>query len=347
MRVQHHVAPPAGGDDAREHQLQPADELRAAPRPPHGRRRALPGTRAASPTGRRPFALIVEPVETRSTIASASPSRGAASTEPETGTSEHSTPALGEQALRRDRIGRRDPEPGELGDVLLGRVDRHRRVERAAGEAELRERDDLRLGLGDEVRAGDPDVHDAVLGVLRDVARADEQQVDGRVRARDDQRALGHLEGEPGVGAETKRRLRHPPLRGDGERQPAVLAGAREGSVTARASALRVEDEAVAARSVPQPLRDAGHRRRRGRHALGDLEVGHPLLEQEHGLPPVRQRLQLGQRAEVAQEPPRLVARPQEQDGVGQRRPARGRARRLPGRPGAIDLGTMHVMLAC
>jgi hypothetical protein len=107
-------------------------------------------------------------------------------------------------------------------------VDGHGRVERAAGEAELRERDDLRLGLRDEVRACDPDVHDAVLRVLRDVARADEQQVDGRVRARDDQRALGQLERQARVGAEADGGLRHPTLGGDGELEPAVGTGARE-----------------------------------------------------------------------------------------------------------------------
>ena len=40
------------------------------------------------------------------------------------------------------------------------------------------------------------------------------------------------------------------------------------------------------------------------------------LLEQAHGLPAVRERLELGERAEVAQEAPRLVARPQGEDGV-------------------------------
>ena len=41
---------------------------------------------------RSPFTLAVEPVETRSTIASERPRRGAASTEPETVTSSASTP---------------------------------------------------------------------------------------------------------------------------------------------------------------------------------------------------------------------------------------------------------------
>ena len=106
----------------------------------------------------------------------------------------------------------------------MRRVHRDGGVERAPRESELGQRLDVRLGLGDEVRAGDPEVDDAVLRVLGDVARADEQQVDRRVRARHDERALGHLEREARVRAEAKRGLGHAALRGDGERQAAVLA---------------------------------------------------------------------------------------------------------------------------
>ena len=55
-------------------------------------RRAPPRTRAATPTERRPFVRSVLPLETRSTIASASPSRGASSTEPVTRSSSTSSP---------------------------------------------------------------------------------------------------------------------------------------------------------------------------------------------------------------------------------------------------------------
>ena len=40
------------------------------------------------------------------------------------------------------------------------------------------------------------------------------------------------------------------------------------------------------------------------------------LLEQADGLPAVSERLELGERAEVAQEAPRLVARAKREDGV-------------------------------
>ena len=69
-------------------------------------------------------------------------------------------------------------------------------------------------GLHDEIRAGDPEVDDAVLDVLGDVARADEQQVDRRVRARDDERPLRHLEGQPGIGAQSERGLASRPFDG-------------------------------------------------------------------------------------------------------------------------------------
>ena len=90
-------------------------------------------------------------------------------------------------------------------------------------------------------------------------------------------------------------------------------------AVTARFASRRpVERDAVAAGAMPQPLRDAGHGGGRGRDTLGDLEVRHASLEQARGLPAVRERLELGQRAEIAQEAAHLVARPQREDRVGE-----------------------------
>ena len=84
-RVHHQVLAAARGDDRAEHRV---DRGRA----PGARSRCAAGlaTRTASdartsPIGRRPFIASVEPVETRSTIASARPSRGATSTAPEIG----------------------------------------------------------------------------------------------------------------------------------------------------------------------------------------------------------------------------------------------------------------------
>ena len=81
-------------------------------------------------------------------------------------------------------------------------------------ETELGERLDPRLSLRDKVRARDADVDDAVLDVFGDVARPNEQKIDGGVVARYEERALGRLEAQPGVCAESQRRLRHPALGG-------------------------------------------------------------------------------------------------------------------------------------
>ena len=55
---------------------------------------------------------------------------------------------------------------------------------------------------------------------------------------------------------------------------------------------------------------------------------GTPSLEQERGLPAVGERLELGQRAEVAEKALHLVARAQREDRVGERRRDPGPARR-------------------
>jgi hypothetical protein len=72
----------------------------------------------------------------------------------------------------------------------------------------------------DEILTGDAAVDDAVLDVLRDVRRADEQHVDRRVAARERERALaGLLRLEAGVDEEPYGRLAQPPLDRDGDRQ--------------------------------------------------------------------------------------------------------------------------------
>ena len=84
---------------------------RTAPPPRRRARRARPPTRAATPSERRPFVRSVLPDETRSTIASASPSRGAISTEPVTSTSVD----VDRQELPREaRVDRCDGHAGEL-----------------------------------------------------------------------------------------------------------------------------------------------------------------------------------------------------------------------------------------
>ena len=76
---------------------------------------------------------------------------------------------------------------------LVARLLGHGGLEPAGAEAELEQLLDARAALADEVLAGDAAVDDAVLHVLRDVGRADEQHVDRRVPAREGERALAGL----------------------------------------------------------------------------------------------------------------------------------------------------------
>ena len=71
-RVQHQVPGRPRIDDRAQDRRQPP----ARPSPSR-RRPAPPATRSSEPSERRPFVRSVFPLETRSTIASASPSRGA------------------------------------------------------------------------------------------------------------------------------------------------------------------------------------------------------------------------------------------------------------------------------
>jgi hypothetical protein len=104
---------------------------------------------------------------------------------------------------------------------------RHGRLERACSEAEAKELHDLRVSLVHEVETRDAAVHDAVLHVLRHVGGAHEQDVDGRVPAREGERAVAGLLGaEPGVLEELHRRLPQSPRRRDRDLQT-VGAGSR------------------------------------------------------------------------------------------------------------------------
>ena len=78
----------------------------------------------------------VLPLETRSTIASASPRRGATSTEPVISTSSTATPALGEQTLGEARVDGRHAQAVEVGQRAAGDSCGHGGLERAGAEAE-------------------------------------------------------------------------------------------------------------------------------------------------------------------------------------------------------------------
>ena len=74
----------------------------------------------------------------------------------------------------RGRIRRRNAQALEVGESGRHRVDGHRRLQRATGEAELGKRHHVRLALDDQVGTGDARIDDSVLDVLRNVVRADE-----------------------------------------------------------------------------------------------------------------------------------------------------------------------------
>ena len=281
MGVHHHVPPPAGGDDAREHQLEALDGVATR----------LHGGPSADEDGLRREQLPDRPEPVRA-------HRGARRDEvdnrvcqtearrrlnrPGHGNQLALDSPLREQAPSRDRVRGRDAEAVELGDLALTRVCRHRRLQCAAREAELGQHEDVRIRLRDEVRARDADVDDAILCVLGNVAGSDEQEVDGRVGARHDERALGHLERETGVRAEPERRLGHATLGRDGQGQPAVLAGARElapSSSRPPPPAGALERDPIPPGPVLEPLRYPCHGRGGRRHTRRDLDVGHASLE--------------------------------------------------------------------
>ena len=127
------------------------------------------------------------------------------------------------------------------------------------------------------------------------------------------QHAARHVDLDPGVPGELERGLVHAALAGQGE--PEV---ARGGGVIACAPGEPVEREPVAALAVAQPVRDPGDGRGGAVHRLGDLRVGHALVEQRRRLPAVGDHLELVQRADVAQERGCLVRRAQREQGVAE-----------------------------
>ena len=119
----------------------------------------------------------------------------------------------------------------------------------------------------DDVEPGDAAIDDAVLDVLGHVVGADEQRLDGRVAARERERAVARrLRAEPRVVQELDRRAR--------------AAGPSTGPRSSGALAAPASSASrVAALAAAQPLRDPGHRRRRGVRPPRHLQVGQPLVQ--------------------------------------------------------------------
>jgi hypothetical protein len=158
---------------------------------------------------------MVEPVETRSTIASARPSRGATSTAPEI---EMTSAAMDrEEASGCVGVGGRDAEPRELLDRLVGGVGRDGRREPATAEAQRPEPGQLGTGLDKQVDAGDAQVGDTVADELDHVVGPDEQDVEVEVLDACDEAPVMLVEHEAGVVEESEGRFDETALVGNRE----------------------------------------------------------------------------------------------------------------------------------
>ena len=161
----------------------------------------------------------VEPVETRSTIASARPSRGATSTAPEIGMISTAMPrsAKNRRAVFGWAVATR--RPARSSTVVRCGVVRDRGGEPAAAVAERPDLRQVGAGLAQQVDAGDAEVGDAVADELDDVVGPDEQDVELVVLDERDEAAVVLLEDEAGVVEQAQGRLDHPALVRDGEPQ--------------------------------------------------------------------------------------------------------------------------------
>ena len=268
---------------------------------------------------RSPFTLAVEPVETRSTIASASPSRGAASTEPEIVTSSAVDAERLEAAPRRGRVRRR-----------------HAEALRSASAAAARRSAPPPRACSGRSRARRAWTTSASLSTTR-FAPVIPRRRRRPARTRGC-RAAGRAAGRR---ARSRRgraaRARWPRSAGRGGAESSVGCSIRpfEGTATvsrpfspARSTASghlalptpggALERQLVAAGPVAQPVGHSGDRSRARVHGVGDVEVGTSVVDQPRDLPTVGERLELAERAQVAKESPRLVAVAQDEQRVGE-----------------------------
>ena len=124
-----------------------------------------------------------------------------------------------EQLTRQARVDGCDRRAGELRELLHGRLLGNRRLEAARAEAEWKHLAHVGAALAHEVDAGDPAIDDTVLHVLGHVGGAHEQHLDGRVAARERERAIAGLLGaEARILQEVERRLSEASL--DRDRDP-------------------------------------------------------------------------------------------------------------------------------
>ncbi len=159
----------------------------------------------------------VEPVETRSTIASARPSRGATSTAPEIGHDVDRDAPLVEEPAGGVRMGGRDPQTGQVLDGPVRRVGGDRGRQAAATVAEVADTRQFGARLAQQVDAGDPQVGDAVPDELDDVVGPDEQDVEVVVLDARDQAPVVLVEDEARVVEQAQGRFDEAALVRDGQ----------------------------------------------------------------------------------------------------------------------------------
>ena len=189
-----------------------------------------------SPIWRRPFMTSVEPVETRSTIASARPEPG------------RDLDGAGD----RDDLDRDAAAPRRTGGRCSGgrwrRAGPARSVDRpvrrvvgdggrkpAAAIAELANPRQLRAGLADQVVAGDAEVGDAVTDELDDVVGPDEQDVEVVVLDLRHEAAVVLVEDQAGVVEQARVGSTSRPLFGMARRRRRVIDRPRQGRGSTRA----------------------------------------------------------------------------------------------------------------
>ena len=124
------------------------------------------------------------------------------------------------EVARKTREARRHARASKILERLRSRLGRHSCLERAGPEAEQEELGDIGGPLPHDVEPSDAAVDNTVLHVFRDVVCAHEQRLDGRVAARERERAVARrLGAEPGVVEQLDRGLAQAALRGNGDSQ--------------------------------------------------------------------------------------------------------------------------------
>ena len=281
------------------------------------------------PIGRRPLALIVEPVETRSTIASASPSRGVASTEPETGTSSQSTPrsASSRRVETGYAVATRSPSRSAIsvcGASTGTAASSEQRAKPSSASVTTSASASTTRFAPVIPTSTTPSCAYSGMSLGRTSSRSTGAFAHGTTS----ERSVTSNE-SPASAQSRSAGSAIRPLAGTARvsrpfaparESAALIAAASPSGGRARAGSRRRRAGATARRASPSRSRSAPARRSRGTAcpARAGRTVCHRCVE----------RLELGQRAEVAEEAPHLVARPQERGSRPPARRARGSARR-------------------